>query len=78
MRKILLKVKRTSDIKINTSFEAEDIVEGEDNIEEININTSLEAKVLPVRVDVSLFDGGKESVGDLKIWNEINSNNVSV
>ena len=78
MRKMLLKVKRTSDIKINTSFEAEDIVEGEDNIEEININTSLEAKVLPVRVDASLFDGGKESVGDLKIWNEINSNNVSV
>lgn len=52
------------EIKVHTSFEAGDNVEGQDNFEEININTSLEAEELPVSVDVSSFDGAKESVGD--------------
>ncbi|GKB19959.1 ribonuclease H-like domain-containing protein [Tanacetum coccineum] len=52
------------EIIVHTSFESEDNVEGEDNVEEININTSLEAEELPVSVDVSSFDGAKESVGD--------------
>ncbi|PWA64076.1 hypothetical protein CTI12_AA347720 [Artemisia annua] len=52
------------EIEVHTSFEAEDNVEGEDNFEEININTSLEAEELPISVDVSSFDGAKESVGD--------------
>nr|GEZ80166.1 hypothetical protein [Tanacetum cinerariifolium] len=52
------------EIIAHASFEYEDNVEGEDNVEEININTSLEAEELPVGVDVSSFDGAKESVGD--------------
>nr|GEV16288.1 hypothetical protein [Tanacetum cinerariifolium] len=67
------------EIKINPSYEAEDDIKGEenvkqiivltsfeyeDNVEEIDINTSLETEKLPVSVDVSSFDGGKESVGD--------------
>nr|GEU89988.1 hypothetical protein [Tanacetum cinerariifolium] len=51
-------------IIVRTSFESENNVESEDNVEEININTDLEAEELPVSVDVSSFDGSKESVGD--------------